>query len=213
MNFLKRLFSKKKTLTLEEYVALRKQQDASSETITQEVMESFSQTFLGKPYQKGVSSEEHYDESLYRWACAGVLNACARCQARQGKAHTWEEWEKLGMPRSKVVCGGDCRCMLVPASCRVETLQEAHERARNYEIERHKSIIDKNKKVLYCSKYVKTKLSRCNLIIEHSNKILELDSNQHEIEKDKLGIEKLRDKLLTLMSQGKRICPDDYMNN
>lgn len=54
-------------------------------------------------------------ETTYKWA-AVFVNTCPDCESRHGVEHTWEEWERLGLPRTgQTICRENCRCMLIPS--------------------------------------------------------------------------------------------------
>lgn len=50
----------------------------------------------------------------YRWS-AILVKTCPDCLARHGKSMLWEEWEKVGLPRTgATVCRENCHCVLIP---------------------------------------------------------------------------------------------------
>lgn len=49
------------------------------------------------------------------WIDIGDKRECPDCKALSGKVETPAYWDETGRPRSRnTVCGGNCRCMLVP---------------------------------------------------------------------------------------------------
>lgn len=54
-------------------------------------------------------------ELKLRWVCA-LVNTCPDCIIRHGEVNVLADWESVGMPGTGwSVCGGNCRCQLVPA--------------------------------------------------------------------------------------------------
>ena len=61
----------------------------------------------------GYFSGEGVDRN-YRWS-AVLVKTCPDCLERHGQVKTWEDWEKIGLPRTgSTVCRENCHCILVP---------------------------------------------------------------------------------------------------
>lgn len=106
-------------LSLEEYVAYRQHQGASTEEIRNEVLEKFFLSAFGHKFDQSDLDESAYVTPKYKWACAVSWEACEKCQERHGQCKTWEEWEKEGLPGSEKVCSENCRCSLIPEEIEV----------------------------------------------------------------------------------------------
>lgn len=64
-------------------------------------------------YQQDRLSEHGGD---LMWVTRGDENVCPSCEPRHGQIHTYEEWQRRGLPGSAaLICSAECRCQLVPA--------------------------------------------------------------------------------------------------
>lgn len=67
----------------------------------------------GKPVN---ISNNMVDADLWEWITTGN-SPCKDCLPRQGVVKSYQEWEKIGLPRSGFSeCKQDCECELIPAS-------------------------------------------------------------------------------------------------
>jgi len=49
---------------------------------------------------------------IWIWVCM-LKGCCKSCIRRHNVVHSWNEWERLGMPKSDaLICGGSCHCHL-----------------------------------------------------------------------------------------------------
>lgn len=131
MGLLRKLFSfPKKPLTLEQYVKNRRAKGDTNEQIRKDLLDdldkgglifgdfkkSFEPTFPNSKRRFGDQKTNANGEWLYKWS-ALILpkhSPCPDCLKRNGQSKTWEEWEKLGFPRSgKTLCKKKCMCVVI----------------------------------------------------------------------------------------------------
>jgi len=59
-----------------------------------------------------VQEEENLSKRIWLWIC-NFKRSCESCIARHNVIHSFNEWEKLGLPKSdNLVCDGNCNCQV-----------------------------------------------------------------------------------------------------
>lgn len=133
--FLKKLFSFRiKPLTLEQYVKNRLAKGDTNEQIRKDLLddldnggpifgdfkEAFKPTFENSVsrFKDAGALAEMGKSGKYIWSvCKGKKDPiCPDCLERDNQIKTWEEWKKMGLPKTgKTRCKKDCKCVLLPA--------------------------------------------------------------------------------------------------
>lgn len=77
--------------------------------------------------------------ATFSWWTVGDKRVCPDCEGREGDSHTMAEWRSIyGTPGSALagtLCGGNCRCSIIPDNLKAKDLRELIEESIDKAVE------------------------------------------------------------------------------